>query len=182
MAPICILRKLLATMASSCPTLTGSIKDKDSETPPNAQHLEIDRDPHKANIKQSFVGVQMEGNTAEIIVDILQRYRLPHAVAQHKPLGVADKLPAQVKMFIAKNEPISLVLPAFPFKSANKTTKVLGTLPDKGEEVALRHLNSICKEIEKVYWNSARLVIVSDGLVYNGTLRGHNNPIRDNDD
>ena len=46
--------------------------------------------------------------------------------------------------------------------------KVLGTLPDLGEELALMHLNGLCESIADIYEHGAELVITSDGLVYNG--------------
>ncbi|KAL9041621.1 MAG: hypothetical protein Q9180_001158 [Flavoplaca navasiana] len=87
-----------------------------------------------------------------------------------KRMGVVPKFLAQIERYIARDEPVCMVLPAFPFKSANKTTKVLGPLPDKGEEVALQHLNRLCQAIEEVYMYGARVYIVSDGLVYNDML------------
>jgi pyoverdine/dityrosine biosynthesis protein Dit1 len=61
-----------------------------------------------------------------------------------------------------------MCLPAFPWKSANQVYKVLGTLPDKAEELALKRLNGICEAIGDVYKPGAELLIISDGLVYNG--------------
>ena len=46
--------------------------------------------------------------------------------------------------------------------------KVLGTLPDLGEGIALAHLNGLCESIAEIYEHGAELVITSDGLVYNG--------------
>lgn len=66
------------------------------------------------------------------------------------------------------NKPVPMCLPAFPFKSPNSKSKVLGKLPDKGEEMALAHLNGICLAVKDIYPPGARLVIISDGLVYNG--------------
>ncbi|KAI2601828.1 Pyoverdine/dityrosine biosynthesis protein-domain-containing protein [Hypoxylon sp. NC1633] len=63
-----------------------------------------------------------------------------------------------------------MCLPAFPFKSPNTSTKVLGRLPDKAEEFALAHLNGLCAAIGDIYAPGARLMIVSDGLVYNDLL------------
>lgn len=61
-----------------------------------------------------------------------------------------------------------MCMPAFPFKSANKNFKVLGALLDRAEEAALARLNTMCAEIGAVYKPGARLLIISDGLVYNG--------------
>lgn len=107
-------------------------------------------------------------DTTRHILELLERYRLHNPRIQSKPLYLVEKFLSQIERFVARGEPVSMVLPAFPFKSANKSTKVLGTLPDKGEEVALIHLNSLCEEISKVYKHGAWLYIVSDGLVYNG--------------
>jgi pyoverdine/dityrosine biosynthesis protein Dit1 len=63
---------------------------------------------------------------------------------------------------------IDMALPAFPFKSANKVYKALGFLPDKAEEIALSRLHNMCRRIEEIYKPGANVVIISDGLVYNG--------------
>ena len=78
-----------------------------------------------------------------------------------KFLQVIDK-------FVLAETQLEMCLPAFPFKSANKIYKVLGTLPDKAEELALERLNTMCVRIGELYEPGARLTIVSDGLVYNG--------------
>ena len=41
-------------------------------------------------------------------------------------------------------------------------------LPDRAEDLALSHLNSLCASIERIYAPGANLTIISDGLVYNG--------------
>jgi pyoverdine/dityrosine biosynthesis protein Dit1 len=61
-----------------------------------------------------------------------------------------------------------MILPAFPFKSPNASSKVLGNMPDFGEELALAHLNGLCQNIGEVYDPGADVYISSDGLVYNG--------------
>ncbi|KFY65022.1 hypothetical protein V496_02869 [Pseudogymnoascus sp. VKM F-4515 (FW-2607)] len=110
-------------------------------------------------------------DTATSILNILEKYRLHNPQAKSEPVRTVDKFIFQIERSMAGGEPVSMVLPAFPFKSANKSTKVLGTLPDKGEEVALTHLNNLCEEIGKVYKHGARLYIISDGLVYNDILK-----------
>ncbi|KAI8937884.1 hypothetical protein NX059_005571 [Plenodomus lindquistii] len=80
-----------------------------------------------------------------------------------KFLSVIDK-------FVTAKQPVEMCLPAFPFKSANKVYKVLGSLPDKAEELALDRLNTMCSHIRDVYPPGAKLTIISDGLVYNDLL------------
>ena len=106
---------------------------------------------------------------SEAIVHVLGKYRLAHH-SDTKKWSAKGKFLAQVEKFVAKNEPVRLVLPAFPFKSPNKKTKVLGTLPDAGEEMALAHLQGFASAIADVYKPGANILIVSDGLVYNGKL------------
>lgn len=78
------------------------------------------------------------------------------------------KFLAVIRQFVIAGKKIEMCLPAFPFKSANKTYKVLGRLPDKAEELALKRLESICERIEAIYPPGATIMIISDGLVYNG--------------
>ena len=105
----------------------------------------------------------------ELIVGVLERYRLYSSDDAKKPWGAKSKFLFQVERYVIRNEAVLMALPAFPFKSPNKKTKVLGTLPDKGEEVALSHLHGLCLAIKDVYAPGAAVFIVSDGLMYNGT-------------
>ena len=104
----------------------------------------------------------------EDIVRVLGRYRLVHQSDTSNEWGTRAKFLAQVERYVVKDEAVSMSLPAFPFKSPNKQTKVLGTLPGKGEDVALSHLEGLCLAIGDVYKPGASVYIVSDGLMYNG--------------
>ncbi|WFB06108.1 isocyanide synthase family protein [Streptomyces sp. LX-29] len=64
---------------------------------------------------------------------------------------------------------VEFVLPAFPTKSPNPA-KVLGTLPDLAEELALRFLNTLCERIAEIYPPGAVIRICSDGRVFNDLL------------
>ena len=70
---------------------------------------------------------------------------------------------------VESGQPLHFVLPAFPFKSPNRTSKVLGALPDLGEELALARLEALCASIDEIY-PGTKLSIVSDGLVYSDIL------------
>jgi pyoverdine/dityrosine biosynthesis protein Dit1 len=84
--------------------------------------------------------------------------------------GFATFLPI-VSGQVERKESIKMLLPGFPFKSPNNQTKVLGALPDLGEELALKRLDGIAAAIEEVYEYGAEVHITSDGLVYNGPSR-----------
>lgn len=109
--------------------------------------------------------------TSSKILDIIGRYRLNkgediYASADQSVL----KFIALIYTHVKAQQPVPLCLPAFPFKSPNSTSKVLGKLPDKAEEFALSHLNGMCQAIADIYPPGAKLTIISDGLVYNGVL------------
>jgi pyoverdine/dityrosine biosynthesis protein Dit1/AcrR family transcriptional regulator len=71
----------------------------------------------------------------------------------------------KVRRFVVNNEPVHLLLPAFPAKSPNPS-KVLGKLPDMAEELALGFLEGVCREIREFYPPGARVTICSDGRVF----------------
>ncbi|HLW41352.1 MAG TPA: L-tyrosine/L-tryptophan isonitrile synthase family protein [Flavobacterium sp.] len=71
----------------------------------------------------------------------------------------------KINYFTSQNIPIHFILPAFPAKSPNPE-KVLGTMPDLGEEIALTTLENLCKEIKSIYSPGASLTICSDGRIF----------------
>jgi pyoverdine/dityrosine biosynthesis protein Dit1 len=75
----------------------------------------------------------------------------------------------KVSVMVQAQQPIRFVLPAFPMKSPSPS-KVLGPLPDRGEEIALLQLENFCRSIQDVYVHGAIVIIVSDGVVYQGLL------------
>ncbi|KAI0163834.1 Pyoverdine/dityrosine biosynthesis protein-domain-containing protein [Xylariaceae sp. FL1272] len=77
-------------------------------------------------------------------------------------------LPTVTKQ-IASNAAIQMILPGFPFKDPSRAITI-GDLPDLGEELALSHLQGLCNNIASVYENGAKVVICSDGLVYNDLM------------
>lgn len=70
-----------------------------------------------------------------------------------------------ISFFTSQNKPLHFILPAFPAKSPNKA-KVLGTLPDLGEEIALKTLEDLCNEIKSIYSPGAQITICSDGRIF----------------
>lgn len=110
--------------------------------------------------------------TAAKVLQIIDRYRLRrNSNATTKADEGALKFLALIYSHVKAGEVIPMCLPAFPFKSPNSISKVLGKLPDRAEDLALSHLNGLCAAIQRVYAPGARLTIISDGLVYNGKSR-----------
>jgi hypothetical protein len=83
-----------------------------------------------------------------------------HGLAGYVPL-VVDQIRAGV--------PIRLMFSGFGFKSPLAENKVLGSIPDLGEKLALAHLDGLCSNIATVYDKGAEMHICLDGLVYNGS-------------
>lgn len=120
---------------------------------------------------EDISGTLISSNILEIIFD----YALNKFDDCRDRLEVGrPKFISVLNRFVKVGDRIDMCLPAFPFKSANKVNKALGFLPDKAEEIALARLNDMCRRIEEIYAPGARVVIVSDGLVYNGMAHDPN--------
>ncbi|KAJ8527335.1 hypothetical protein ON010_g14928 [Phytophthora cinnamomi] len=107
------------------------------------------------------------GNFLEQFATIQSRFPAPidrfDAEGKHKMQNIVMRL-------IERRAPITLVLPSFPFKSPNSTDKVLGKLPDRAEELSLARLERFCCEVEEAYPPGCKMVIFSDGRVFNDLL------------
>lgn len=108
---------------------------------------------------------------AEILGLVMRYRRVPgegDACAPHCEACAEPHL-ARVQAAIERQEPVGFVLPAFPGKSPNPA-KVLGTRPDMAERQSLAFLNSLCRQIRQVYAPGARIVLCSDGRVFNDVV------------
>lgn len=111
--------------------------------------------------------------TASKILNIIHRYRLNKSpTAPEKADEGALKFLAVIYNHVKSGKAVPMCLPAFPFKSPNSMSKVMGKLPDRAEELALAHMNGLCAAIQGIYPPGAKLTIISDGLVYNGKCLG----------
>lgn len=75
----------------------------------------------------------------------------------------------RVRYFTDRFLRIECVLPAFPCKTSNRD-KAAGTLPDKGEEFALRRLLKATQEVSQIYPPGMKVWIVSDGHVFSDCI------------
>lgn len=107
---------------------------------------------------------------SQLILDIFLEYALnKFDYSEGRLEGYGDGFLSVIGRFVSEGARVQACLPAFPFKSANKVYKVLGSLPDKAEELALERLNTLCKRVQDIYPPGASIVIISDGITYNGT-------------
>ncbi|KAJ5503166.1 hypothetical protein N7463_006040 [Penicillium fimorum] len=104
---------------------------------------------------------------AEEIMNIVECYGShERTTAAGEWLGRSSFTP-RVQTHIVANRTIPMVLPAFPMKSNNRMDKVLGALPDLGDELGLARLMNLCRDIKAAYPPGAVVVIVTDGICYN---------------
>lgn len=120
---------------------------------------------------QSSKGFTEVKGVSHLILDIIFEYALNKFDDSKDRLAAgAVNFLSVIDKFVTAGTRVEACLPAFPFKSANQVYKVLGTLPDKAEELALERLNRMCTRIGEVYNPGARVTIISDGTTYNGRL------------
>jgi len=105
----------------------------------------------------------------ERIAEIIASYRIRGPGDRYKDV-MEPKMLDTLRSFIAKQEPINMVVPAYPVKSPNHESKVLGPDPDVGERMSLQHFNSIGARIQQVYSPGGHVTVVSDGSCYNDLL------------
>lgn len=104
------------------------------------------------------------------VVDIIASYLHFGAKGDQFVASGRSSLIKTVTTFISSSQRIELIFPGFPFKSPSPT-KVLSSLPDLGEELLLKRLDSLAADITNVYEAGAVVKVVSDGVVY-GSLLG----------
>src|ERR1700733_1414481 len=113
---------------------------------------------------------------ADQIYKVLDHYRIPYdidkrsidATASTAPVAVqgVEQCIATIAYFVRNDQPITMLLVGFPFKSSNREKKVLGKLPDMAERKSLEYLQQICNEIKQVYNPGAKILIFCDGIPF----------------
>ncbi|KAJ5711112.1 Isocyanide synthase-NRPS hybrid crmA [Penicillium malachiteum] len=89
--------------------------------------------------------------TSRWIFDVFLQYALnKFEYAPGHLQGKGEGFLSLIGRFVAQGARVQACLPAFPFNSANKVYKVLGSLPDKAEELALNRLNTLYDSIQAV--------------------------------
>lgn len=103
-------------------------------------------------------------------VMIYRRTTKAHDLCDHRDCSECYSLHLpKIVSAVEKNEAIPFVLPAFPGKSPNPH-KVLGTLPDFAEILALRFLGTLARKIREFYAPGIHVIICSDGRVFSDVV------------
>lgn len=108
----------------------------------------------------------------EILGLVMQHRRVPlntTVCGHHRCAACIQQHIDQLIAVIERREPVAFVLPAFPGKSPNPA-KVLGPRPDMAERQSLAFLSALCRRIEKIYAPGARIILCSDGRVFNDVV------------
>ena len=179
-SPNDIIHSEEAEFADTLPISIMTVDHTPSESD-SADHIPITAngnaavDHAKDHLNEDIAPLNLSDNDSsdrKMAVDILkviESYGVDYEKNGGSWKGLESFIPT-VEERVKHGEPIRMILPAFPFKSPNARDKVLGTMPDFGEELALAHLNGLCENISQVYEPGADVYISSDGLVYNGKI------------
>jgi hypothetical protein len=111
--------------------------------------------PQQTNDKEDTSKIQTER-----IVNLFDQ-RLRHISSNDQwDLGGREYFKSRVHHYTSRRLPCEFCLPAFPCKSSNQD-KVMGTVPDRGEEMGLLKLHSFAREVEQIYPPGAKMWIIS---------------------
>ncbi|KAF8579389.1 Clavaminate synthase-like protein [Ramaria rubella] len=103
------------------------------------------------------------------IVEIISRYLSMSSSSDQFQVTGRKALTKLVSRYVETDETMVFVIPSFPFKSPSRK-KVLGSLPDLGEELLLRKLETLARAVEDYHPPGALIRVVSDGIVYGELL------------
>src|ERR1044072_1275017 len=107
---------------------------------------------------------------AKSIVQVFRGFRMqPTPIDQFESVGktiMEDK----IQKFVDTNDPIGFTMLGFPMKSMNDRDKVLGKLPDLGEQLSMENFQRFNESIKKVYSPGVSITLVSDGYVFNDVM------------
>lgn len=109
-------------------------------------------------------------NQTQNIIDTFQAFRMnPTPIDQYEQIGKSI-LSDKISKFVDDNKPIEFVMLGFPFKSVNDRDKVIGKLPDMGEQLAFENFETFNQEIKKSYQPGVKISMASDGYMFNDIL------------
>lgn len=109
----------------------------------------------------------------EIISNILnefESFRMPATNIDQYQTGGKVKLANQICQYVKSNTPIEFVILGYPMKSPNARDKVLGVLPDFGEQASMENFAAFNQSVKQHYAPGINLTIISDGYVFSDVV------------
>ncbi|KAM5343377.1 hypothetical protein ACJ41O_011914 [Fusarium nematophilum] len=159
-----VLLELVAELAKK-----GLLKESATGARSNSWIKSLAACPNDARALSSMPAPSSESEFHELLA-ILRRFsKYEDQPRSDQPPAYESVVETKIQNFLVDEKPVSLLLPAFPWKNPN-TDKVLSPNPDFGEELGLARLNHLCEELAKVHPYGAQLILVADGPVYNDLL------------
>ncbi|CAI4059172.1 Dit1p SKDI_04G6120 [Saccharomyces kudriavzevii IFO 1802] len=113
--------------------------------------------------------VDKEVKYHELFADFFEKNLKNTIVNDQWDFGGRDYFIERARYFTDRYLRIECILPAFPCKSSNEQ-KVYGSVPDKGEELALKRLIKATQDLVEVYPPGMKIWIVSDGHVFSDCI------------
>ncbi|MFJ1268782.1 L-tyrosine/L-tryptophan isonitrile synthase family protein [Legionella lytica] len=122
----------------------------------------------------------IEETTGQLLRLIMNQRRISED-AEKTCLGAGCALCSQhprvkIQQAIRDERMLTLILPGFPAKSANRQ-KTLSAKPDRGEIMGLTQLNQLCQNMQKIHQPGVKLIICSDGRVFNDLVLVHDTDV-----
>lgn len=106
----------------------------------------------------------------ELILAVFEQFRMtPLSIDQYDLVG-KQILDDKISYFVERNLPVEFSMMGVPFKSINNRDKVLGTLPDLGEQLMMQNFQRFNKLIQAVHPPGIKLHLVSDGFAFNNLM------------
>lgn len=110
-------------------------------------------------------------NQVQKIIETYESFRIPGTAIDQFSMGGKTKLASQVCSYVRANKPIEFVMLGYPMKSPNARDKVLGVLPDLGEEASMRNFASFNEAVKQWHAPGVNITIVSDGYVFSDVMQ-----------
>lgn len=112
----------------------------------------------------------MKNQTIENLLNVFEPFRRPSGdIDQYQTIG-RDILKDKLLKFVQYNRPIKFSMMGFPFKSTNTRDKVLGELPDLGEQLTMANFKEFERQMKLVYAPGIQITIASDGYAFSDVL------------
>lgn len=111
------------------------------------------------------------------ILNVFEGYRMqPLLTDQYESAG-KPILANAIEKFTSANQPVRFAMLGLPFKSTNQRDKVLGQLPDLGEELTIKNFETFNAHVKQVYAPGIHMIVASDGYMFNDILSVPDNTV-----
>lgn len=89
---------------------------------------------------------------------------------QYDAIGRA-KLAERIDVFVGLWQPIKFSMLGYPMKSPNDRDKVIGKLPDLGEELSFANFAYFAQAVREVYSPGVEYALISDGYIFSDIMQ-----------